>query len=171
MTSRIEQDVRQRVSHLARRAEDVQVVAVRENATASVEYPVHRSRQARRDGFHPGRQVPLAHGFCDQVHVIVLDRVMHQPEAPAVARFGEAALQLSHQPDRAQRGQVALHFQRHVAGKPRRERRTRPVRMARAWAALAARTRASAAPARRLPQIQIELTNSPRHDPHCDMQM
>jgi hypothetical protein len=36
---------------------------------------------------------------------------------------------------------------------------------------LAPGTRASAAPARRVPQIEIELSNPSCHDPQCDMQV
>src|SRR5262249_33114213 len=107
----------------------------------------------------------------DQVHVIVLDRVVHEPEPPALACLSEAALEFAYEPDRAKRGQPLLHLQRDVTRKTRRERCTHPVRMARARAARAARTRASSTPACALTQFELELPTSPCHDLHCDMQV
>jgi len=55
---------------------------------------------------------------------------------------------------------------------PRRDRLARPVRMPRARAALAARTRALSTPARALAKIELQLPNpTNRHDPHDDMQL
>jgi hypothetical protein len=105
------------------------------------------------------------------VDVIVLNRVLHQPEAPAFAPRSEAALELSDQLHTPQRGQAASHLQRHVARKAGGERSTHPVIVARARAALAARTRASSAPAGAFAQIEIELPNSSCHAPQCDMQV
>jgi len=60
---------------------------------------------------------------------------------------------------------------RWVAQKPRREWRTRPMRIPRIQAALAARIRASSTPARCVSQIEIELPCASCHRKHCDMQL
>jgi hypothetical protein len=99
---RIEKDVRERVPHFARRAQDVEVEAVREHRSAAREDTVHSSREARSDGLHPRCEVAVARGFHDQMHVIVLDRVVSYPEASAIASLAEGALQLAHEPDGAQ---------------------------------------------------------------------
>src|SRR5215831_16519643 len=169
VTSRVEQHVGERVPHLARRAQHVEMEAVREHRSAPAEDPVHGSRDARTDGLHSAGEIACARRLDDQMHVIVLDRVMDEPEAPAVARRSEAALELAYEPHGTERRQSAPHLQRDVTGKARRELRSRAARMARARAALAARTRASSSPARYLSEIEVELSNASRHRMHCDM--
>jgi len=102
VSARIQEHVRQRVTHLSRRAQDVKVVAVRERAPAKTKDSVHSSRNACGNGFHSAGEVALARSLCNQVHVVVLDRVVREPEAPTVARRSEAALELSNQLDSAQ---------------------------------------------------------------------
>ena len=53
VAARVEEAVRQRVPHLARRAQDVQVVAVGEHAPAETEDPVHGSRERAPMDFMP----------------------------------------------------------------------------------------------------------------------
>jgi hypothetical protein len=171
MASRIEKDVRQRVPHLARCPQYVQVVAVGENGSMAAEDAVHGSRQTRGDGFHAGREIPLARRLDDRMQVIVLERVLHQSKAPPVTSRSEAALELANQPGGAKRGQVAPHLQRDVAGMTTRERRTPPMRIARIRTALAPGTRASSTPARCIAKTEIELPSTPRHDSKSDMQV
>lgn len=102
--ARIQEDVRQRVAHLARCAQDVAVVAICEDRAASAENPIHGSRKARPDGFHPSCERLVARRLDDQVYVIGLDRVVGQVKPPALTRRSEAAFQLSDQGYRAQRG-------------------------------------------------------------------
>ena len=149
MPSCVEEDIRQRVPHLARRAQDAEVIPVAEDAAALAEHAIRGTCQARGDRFHSAGEVARACRFRDQVHVIRLDRVVDQPETSSVARRSEAAFELTHERDRAKRGQSSPDLQRDMARKPRRELRTHPVRMARARAALAARTRASSNPSAR----------------------
>ena len=149
----------------------MKVVTVREDRPTPAEYAVHGSREPRTDGLHPRCKIMLARRLDDRMHVIVLDRVVNQSEAPALARRGEAALELLYQAGGAQRGQPAPHLQGDVTGMTPRKRRARTVIMARARAALAARTRASSTPARAFAQIEFELSGASRHDPDCDMQV
>ncbi|HEX5066803.1 MAG TPA: hypothetical protein VFY49_11865, partial [Myxococcota bacterium] len=60
----------------------------------------------------------------------------------------------------------------HEAWSTCRDPLTRAMRMSRARAARAARTRASSTPARAFAKIELQLPNSTcRHDQHCDMQV
>ena len=171
MPARIHQHVRERVPHLPRRAQDVEVKAIGEHGPAPLEHSVHGSREARSDRFHSRSEMALARRFDNGVEMVVLNRIVNQSEALAVARLSEAALQLTNQPHRSQRRQPAAHLQGDMARKSRRQRFPRSMRVSRIRAALAARARASSAPAIYLPQIEIELTSLPRHDLHCDMQL
>ena len=103
--------------------------------------------------------------------MIVLDRIVNESEAPAIARRSEAALELAHELQAAKGRDAAPNLQRDVTGMAPHEFRSRTVTMARARAALAARTRASSTPARALAQIERELSHSTSHDPHLDMQV
>jgi len=75
----------------------VQVIAVREHGAAAAEDAVHRPSQARGDRLHSGSEISLARWLDDRMQVIVLDRVVNQPEVPALARSRQAAFQLSHE--------------------------------------------------------------------------
>ena len=171
MSPSVQKHVGQCVSHLARRAEDVEVVAVREHAAAKAEHSIHAAGYTRRDGLHPTCEVVLARRLHEGMNVIVLDRVVNQSEAPAVARRSEAALELSNQSDRPQRRQPAPHLQRDVAGMTPRKRGARTMRISRIRAALAACARASSTPTRCLLQIEVELPRASCHGLHCDMQV
>jgi hypothetical protein len=171
VTSRIQEHVRERVPHFARRAEDVKVIAVREDGAAAAEDAVHGSCEARTDRFHARSEIPLTRRLDNRVQVIVLDRILDEAKAPAVARSPEAAFQLSHEFHRAQRRQPPVHLQSDMTREPRRERAAEPVRMPRARAALAARTRTSSSPAHLLAQIERELSNLLRHREQGDIPM
>ena len=145
--------------------------AVGKHAAAKAKDTVDGSREPRADGFHSGCEISLARCLDDRMHVIVLDRVLDEPEAPPLARRSEAALELAHEADRAERRQPAPDLQGDMAGMTSRERRARTVIMLRARAALAARTRASSTPARGFAEIELELSNASHHDLQGDMQV
>ena len=171
MAPRVQQDVRQRVAHLARRAQNVKMEAIREHRTAPREDAIHGSRETGGDRFHPASEIARARRFDERVQMIVLNRVVNEPKSPALACLCEAAFELANEPPRAKRGEAPSNLQRHVTGKTRRERSAHAVRMARARAALAASARASSTPARGSAQIEIELPRAPRHARHSDMQV
>ena len=102
------------------------------------------------------------------VNMIVLDRVVNQSKAPAVAGRREALLQLADQSARSQRRHATPHLQRDVEGMKSRERRASPVRISRIRAALAARTRTFSTPAWCLSQAELELPTPLRHRKQCD---
>jgi hypothetical protein len=49
------------------------------------------------------------------VHVVALDRVVHEPEPTTRVRSAERALELTHDSRKPERGQAAPQTQRHVA--------------------------------------------------------
>ena len=65
MTPRIEQNVRDGVPYLARRAQDVEVEAIREHGTTASEDAVCDLREPGPERFHPGREVARARRFDD----------------------------------------------------------------------------------------------------------
>ncbi len=68
--------------------------AVGEHAAAQPEHPVHGSCEPRAERLHAARQIPRARGLDDRVQVIALNRVVHDAEAPALARCAERAFEL-----------------------------------------------------------------------------
>jgi hypothetical protein len=72
VTSRIQEDIGQRVPHLARRPQHVQVVAISEDLAATPEHSIHGSRQARSDRLHARREIVPARRLDDRVQMIVL---------------------------------------------------------------------------------------------------
>ena len=172
MAARIEEAVGQRVPHFPWRAQHVQVVTVGEHAAAATEGSIHGSRKARANRFHARCEIARAPRLYDRVQMIVLNRIVNEPEAPALARRCEAALELTDELRAAQRRNAAPHLQRDVARKTGGERRTSTPRMTRIQTGLAPGTRASSTPARCFSQIEIELPcPTCRHDLHCDMQV
>ena len=53
----VEQDVRQGITDLARRSQQVKVIAIAEDGSASREDPIHGTRESRRDGLHPTGEI------------------------------------------------------------------------------------------------------------------
>ena len=84
------------------------MVAIGEHGSTSKEDPVHRAGQSRADGLHAAPQIARARRLDDQMHVVRLDRILDEPEAPALACPAEAGFDL---PD----------ADGHVAGMVRRE--------------------------------------------------
>ena len=171
MAARIEEAVGQRVPHFPWRAQHVQVVTVGEHAAAATEGSIHGSRKARANRFHARCEIARAPRLYDRVQMIVLNRIVNEPEAPALARRCEAALELTDELRAAQRRNAAPHLQRDVARMRSREITARPVCMSGVRAALAARTHASSTPARAFAKIEHQLLNPPCHGLHCDMQV
>src|SRR4029453_2679808 len=81
----VEQHVRQRAPHLPRRPQYPQVVAVGEDPASPREDAIHAAREARGDRLHPAREIPRARRLDEQMEMIDLHRVVHEPESPALA--------------------------------------------------------------------------------------
>ena len=73
MATGVQEHIRERVSHLARPSQHMNVVAIGQHRTASTEDSVHRARHARADGLHSGGEIGLARRFDDRMQVVVLD--------------------------------------------------------------------------------------------------
>jgi hypothetical protein len=77
---------------------------------------VHGEGEARRERLHPAPERGGAVRFDDQVRVIVLDRVVDEPEVLARAGAAKRRLDLAHDRRQTERRQARAHLQRDVAG-------------------------------------------------------
>ena len=161
--SRVQEHVRKSVPHLAGRSKNVEVIAIDEHRTTKTEDPVHGAREARSDGLHPRCEVLAARRLHDQMRVIGLDRVVHDSEAPALARGVHASLELTDESHVAQRRKPGARLQRHMARESRSERWPRAVRVSRVQPRLASRPCTAPAPAVRISKIECELSRRFRH--------
>jgi len=128
--ARVEKDVRNRVPNLARRPQHVDVAAICEHAAGAVKHPVHAARQARGHRLEPASQIPRTSCLDDHVYVVALDRVVNEPERPALASLPPASLQLGDEPGRTQRRNVLSHLERDMTRKTRCQRRPPAMRIA-----------------------------------------
>ena len=127
MPARIEQHVGERVPHLLRRLQHAQVIALEEHRPGAPERPVHRAREPRRKRHHPApERLPIV-GLDDQMRVIVLDRVVDEPEVAALAGLAERRLHLAHDAAVAKRLDPAPHLQRDERRQPRIDPVARPM--------------------------------------------
>ena len=154
---RIQQDVAQRTMDLARRRQHSHMITTGEHPAAPPCKTVHRAREAGGDRHQSPTERRTIVGFDDQMRVVPLQRVVHQPESRPLTAVGEALLDLMHQIDRPQRRQVGKQSQRHV----RRQRSTkvRPGEMThrRAVPGFPARTLAPSTPGPPRGQLKSEL--------------
>jgi hypothetical protein len=160
MPARVQEHVGDRVSHLARRAQHAHVVAIGQDGSRTVEHAVHGSSEACSESLHPASKCALMLRLDDEVGVIRLQRVVHQPELLPIARGCERALDLPHYSHRAKRWNVVPHPQRHVAGEPSSERSTRSMPDARIRAGLPSGTGSSPAVSN---AIEFELFHAMSH--------
>ena len=118
MPPRIQQHVGDRIAHLPRAGEHLVVIPVGQHlpGAPAPDRPVDREREQPRQPLHPAPERRDAVGLDDQVRVIVLDRVVHEPEVRSRARAPERPLHLANDLPLAQRRNVAPHRQRDVAG-------------------------------------------------------
>ncbi len=164
VTSRVQQHVRNRVAHLARRAKDVQMEAIRQNAASQPEHACSRVRDARPDRLHARGEVAAGRCFNDEMNVVTLQRVVHHAEPSAVPNGAQAPFELAHEANRAERRNAAAKLQRDVAGVRGAERQATSVRVARMRTALAPGTVAAAAPGGKRAEVQCELASGARHE-------
>jgi hypothetical protein len=120
--ARVEKDVGQRVSHLARGLQHMQVVAVGEDWTAAAEGPVDRPGEPGTDRLHPAGEVARIRGLDEKVHVVSLEGIVNDAEATAFAALAQAPLPLAHQAGLAQGRDAAPDPERDVAREARGER-------------------------------------------------
>jgi hypothetical protein len=116
----VQEHVGKSIPDFSRISEHMNVTAIRQHPASSMKDAVHGPGKPRCDGLHSAREISRAGGLDDQVNVIALDGVMHEPEPAALADFPPSPLQLPHQLSRAQRGKTSLDLQRNMTRMPRR---------------------------------------------------
>ena len=154
MPARVEQNVGESVSHLARSPQGAHVIAIREHRTRATKHAIDGSGEPRSDRLHPAPEGALVVCLHDQMSVIPLERIVDEPEPLAITRGGERTFDLANHPYRAKRGNVVPHPKRDVAWKPIADQPARPVPDARIRTGLPARSGPSPAVAQ---SIEIEL--------------
>ena len=132
------------------------MVAIGENATATVTRAVHDARYPRGDGLHPSTERIPVRRFDDQVGMIALKRVVHEAKPGARASCGEAALQLAYDRESAERRQIRPQSQCHMR-REAAEACARRVRYAGIGIGLPPRAASPTAPRPRRCQVKGEL--------------
>ena len=95
--SYVEKYVAKRIAHLSRRREELYVIAARNHLAPATKSPVHCLRKTRSNRLHSPGQGILRIGLNDQMKMIVLDGVLHQPKVPALTRLGKTPTHFPHQ--------------------------------------------------------------------------
>ena len=158
VSSGVQQNVCNRPADLERRLQHAHVVSIRQDRAAAPEDPMHRTRQARTDRLHASAQGSRVVSLDDQVRVIALERVVHQPEVAPVAALRERTLELADELCGPERGDTRSHLQGDMTRETRSDFRSpTSVPNARSRSRLAPGTPPSAAPARRLAKREFEL--------------
>jgi len=120
VVARVQQDVAQRVPHLFRRRQKSEMVPIGQDRPAAPRNPIHGAREPRRDRLHAAPERVAIARLDDQMRVVPLQRVVHEPEPLAGAATRERPLDLMDDGHGAQRWNVGTHAQCHV----RRQRRS-----------------------------------------------
>jgi hypothetical protein len=154
--ARVVEHVRERVANLARRAQDVLVITVAEESAPSPPQSVQALRDADREPVNAARErAPIAR-LADQVDVIALRRVVHDPKTIARARERERFEQDRVLAPTPQRRPASSELQRHMHRKPRRHRSALAMRDARSLP-LRLATRAAPPPAPTVGEVERRL--------------
>ena len=116
------QHVAERVPYLARARQLPDVIAASHDLSVTREHAVHGERDSRADGLHPPPERDVILRFDDQVQVVSLDRVVHEPKARPGATGGKALTQCCNEAIRAERRQTSpdphSDERRHCAAEP-----------------------------------------------------
>ena len=163
MPPRIQQHVPQRPVHLARRQQEPEVIALRKHRSLALHDPIDGTCQARADRHHAAAKRCLIARFHDQMRVIPLQRVVHDPELGSLATVGEGAFDHPHDAHVAKRRKTSSQTQRHVRRQRSPEWFACDVRHRRTLAALASGARPSPAPTWGFGQGECELRRAVRH--------
>jgi len=124
VSTSIQKHVAHRIPHLGRRPQHHMVKAVQQDTPLPPEHPVHGPRQASSQRIHPSTERTSIIGLDDQVQMVGLDRVVHEPKVLALEHAGKRPLHLPHQSPSAKRRDIGSDLQGHMAGKPRSQRRS-----------------------------------------------
>ncbi len=127
MMTGVEKDVAKRVMHLTRRRQQSQMVAIGDDRPPPIRDSVHGTCQPRAEHPHPAPEGATIARLDDQVRVIPLQRVVHQPKPRPIARRSERTLDLPHDRHGAKRRNIAPHAEGHMRRQGPRELLTRRV--------------------------------------------
>ena len=136
---------------------------VREHRPPPPEHAPHGMRDADRHRLHPAREDARVLRLDDQVQVIALDRVVHDPEPGPAAQRPKGLLDASYEPRLPEPRHPAPHAQRHVTWLVPREPLARPMEHAWPRPGPSPRTLAATAPPRNRLEFELELGRRARH--------
>lgn len=153
--------------YLRRALQEPRVIAVGQHGSAPPRDPVDGAGEARADGLHAASERIAVARLDDQVRVIPLKRVVHEPEARPHAAACEGSLDLVDDRHGAEWRDALPHPHRDVHRQWSREPLTRAVPDPRRSGRLPPGSGSASTPARRVLEGEIELGRSPRHDLEC----
>ena len=139
------------------------MVALGEHASVAPRDSIDGARKTRTDRHHPAPERVLIPGFDDEVRVIALQRVVHDPEVATLAAVREGALDLPHDARVAERWETGPQAQGDVRGHQSRERLAGDVRHGGTLAGLAAGAQPPPTPPPGFGQDERELRGALRH--------
>ena len=97
------------------------MIAIGEHRPTPPRDPVHRPRESGADCLHTAPERVAIARLDDQVRVVPLQRVVHEPKSLAITPDGEGPFDLVNDSDSTQRRNVGAHAQRDVRGQWRTE--------------------------------------------------
>ena len=97
------------------------MIGAREDPPGKLEDSLNRSGDARPNGLHSPSQGLLVFRFHDEMEVIVLDAVVHEPEVRLRAGLREALAQLGQQNPTSKIRESLPNAKRHMDGLPTRK--------------------------------------------------
>lgn len=124
MTSRIVEEVGERIAHLARRLQRMRVIAIGEDRPRTTPGTIERPRDAHARALHAAGERTLVIDLAHQVEMIAQHREVHEPQAQAIGSAGECVtngVMCSHL---SQAWQPGLDAKRDVQRMARRNRRS-----------------------------------------------
>ena len=109
MATCVQQHVAERAVAFASRPQDADMVAIREHRAAQPRGAIHGPCEARTERHHAATERLAIDRFHDQVRVVALDRVMHEPETRTRTAGPKGALDFVDDRHRAQRRKTRPH--------------------------------------------------------------
>ena len=116
----VEKHVAKGVAYLGGRSEKLKVESPRDHPPTSLEDPIDRPCESRRDRLHAARQRIRGLGLDDEMKMIILNRIFYESEVPALTRLRKGSSHLENQRSTAKAREPIHDPQRHM-------RRSEPV--------------------------------------------
>ncbi len=163
VVARVQEHVPKRTMDLARRSKKSEMVAIGDDRPRPLRNTVHGTREPGSDGSHPARQRDAIARLDDEVRVIPLQRVVHEPKPRTFARRRERPLDLAHDRHRAKRWDVPAQAKGQVRRKDLSEVLTRRMRHSGIRTGLATGPDPTPAPTAGRSEVQRELMRAACH--------